>query len=125
LAFTGTPEGVISGYPKDKQVWLKSGDKLVTSIEKLGDLSFSADIELSTLRLNLFAVIAGHSASKTHQVRAPDRERCRRLMLEAVALPLQEAVQEALIASGGIPSGAFGLRGGRALRTAEQVFEGL
>ncbi len=40
LIFTGTPEGVISGYPKDKQVWLKAGDTLVTSIEKLGDLEF-------------------------------------------------------------------------------------
>src|SRR5205085_6126 len=40
LIFTGTPEGVISGYPKDKQIWLKAGDKLVTSIEKLGDLEF-------------------------------------------------------------------------------------
>jgi 2-keto-4-pentenoate hydratase/2-oxohepta-3-ene-1,7-dioic acid hydratase in catechol pathway len=41
IIFTGTPSGVISGYPKDKQVWLKPGDKLVTSIEKLGDLSFT------------------------------------------------------------------------------------
>lgn len=41
IIFTGTPEGVISGYPKDKQVWLKAGDKLVTSIEKLGDLEFT------------------------------------------------------------------------------------
>jgi 2-keto-4-pentenoate hydratase/2-oxohepta-3-ene-1,7-dioic acid hydratase in catechol pathway len=41
LIFTGTPEGVISGYPKDKQVWLKPGDRLVTSIEKLGDLEFT------------------------------------------------------------------------------------
>lgn len=40
VIFTGTPEGVISGYPKDKQVWLKAGDKIVTSIEKLGDLEF-------------------------------------------------------------------------------------
>ncbi len=40
LIFTGTPEGVISGYPKDKQAWLKAGDTLVTSIEKLGDLEF-------------------------------------------------------------------------------------
>ena len=40
IIFTGTPEGVISGYPKDKQVWLKAGDRLVTSIEKLGDLEF-------------------------------------------------------------------------------------
>jgi 2-keto-4-pentenoate hydratase/2-oxohepta-3-ene-1,7-dioic acid hydratase in catechol pathway len=37
VIFTGTPEGVILGYPKDKQVWLKPGDKLLTSIEKLGD----------------------------------------------------------------------------------------
>jgi 2-keto-4-pentenoate hydratase/2-oxohepta-3-ene-1,7-dioic acid hydratase in catechol pathway len=41
IIFTGTPEGVISGKPKDQQVWLKAGDKLVTSIEKLGDLSFT------------------------------------------------------------------------------------
>lgn len=41
IIFTGTPEGVISGYPKDKQVWLKPGDKIVTSIEKLGDLAFT------------------------------------------------------------------------------------
>ena len=25
IIFTGTPEGVIAGYPKDKQVWLKAG----------------------------------------------------------------------------------------------------
>jgi 2-keto-4-pentenoate hydratase/2-oxohepta-3-ene-1,7-dioic acid hydratase in catechol pathway len=41
IIFTGTPEGVISGKPKDKQVWLKAGDTIVTSIEKLGDLSFT------------------------------------------------------------------------------------
>jgi 2-keto-4-pentenoate hydratase/2-oxohepta-3-ene-1,7-dioic acid hydratase in catechol pathway len=41
LFFTGTPEGVISGYPKDRQVWLKAGDKLSTTIEKLGELRFS------------------------------------------------------------------------------------
>jgi 2-keto-4-pentenoate hydratase/2-oxohepta-3-ene-1,7-dioic acid hydratase in catechol pathway len=41
IIYTGTPEGVISGYPKDKQVWLKPGDKLVTRIEKLGNLEFS------------------------------------------------------------------------------------
>ena len=38
IIFTGTPEGVISGKPEGQQVWLKAGDKLVTSIEKLGDL---------------------------------------------------------------------------------------
>ena len=41
IMFTGTPEGVISGYPKEKQVWLKPGDRLSTSIEKLGELRFS------------------------------------------------------------------------------------
>ena len=41
IIFTGTPQGVIAGMPKDKQVWLKAGDKLVSTIEKLGDLKFS------------------------------------------------------------------------------------
>jgi 2-keto-4-pentenoate hydratase/2-oxohepta-3-ene-1,7-dioic acid hydratase in catechol pathway len=41
IIFTGTPSGVISGKPKDQQVWLKPGDKLVISIEKLGDLEFT------------------------------------------------------------------------------------
>jgi 2-keto-4-pentenoate hydratase/2-oxohepta-3-ene-1,7-dioic acid hydratase in catechol pathway len=40
LIFTGTPEGVISGYPKEKQVWLKPGDQLACSVEKLGELAF-------------------------------------------------------------------------------------
>jgi 2-keto-4-pentenoate hydratase/2-oxohepta-3-ene-1,7-dioic acid hydratase in catechol pathway len=41
IIFTGTPEGVIVGYPKEKQVWLKAGDRVVSSIEKLGDLHFT------------------------------------------------------------------------------------
>jgi len=41
IIFTGTPEGVIAGYPKDKQVWLKAGDKVTTTIEKLGELTFT------------------------------------------------------------------------------------
>jgi 2-keto-4-pentenoate hydratase/2-oxohepta-3-ene-1,7-dioic acid hydratase in catechol pathway len=41
IIFTDTPEGVILGYPKDKQVWLKPGDRLACSIEKLGELSFA------------------------------------------------------------------------------------
>jgi 2-keto-4-pentenoate hydratase/2-oxohepta-3-ene-1,7-dioic acid hydratase in catechol pathway len=41
IIFTGTPNGVINGYPKDKQVWLKAGDKITTRIEKLGDLNFT------------------------------------------------------------------------------------
>ena len=40
IIYTGTPEGVINGYPKDKQVWLKPGDKLTTKIEKLGEMRF-------------------------------------------------------------------------------------
>jgi 2-keto-4-pentenoate hydratase/2-oxohepta-3-ene-1,7-dioic acid hydratase in catechol pathway len=30
----------ILGYPKDKQVWLKAGDKIACSVEKLGELRF-------------------------------------------------------------------------------------
>jgi hypothetical protein len=41
IIFTGTPEGVIAGYPKEKQVWLKAGDKLTSAIEKLGELQFT------------------------------------------------------------------------------------
>jgi 2-keto-4-pentenoate hydratase/2-oxohepta-3-ene-1,7-dioic acid hydratase in catechol pathway len=41
LIYTGTPEGVIVGYPKDRQVWLKPGDKLTTTIGNLGTLSFT------------------------------------------------------------------------------------
>lgn len=41
IIFTGTPEGVILGYPPEKRVWLKAGDKIVSSIEKLGDLEFT------------------------------------------------------------------------------------
>jgi 2-keto-4-pentenoate hydratase/2-oxohepta-3-ene-1,7-dioic acid hydratase in catechol pathway len=40
IVFTGTPEGVIQGHPKDKQVWLKPGDKIACSLEKLGELKF-------------------------------------------------------------------------------------
>ena len=40
IIFTGTPAGVIWGYPKEKQVWLKAGDKIACSLEKLGELKF-------------------------------------------------------------------------------------
>ena len=40
IIFTGTPEGVIQGKPKDQQVWLKGGDKIACSLEKLGELKF-------------------------------------------------------------------------------------
>ena len=39
--FTGTPHGVILGKPKAEQVWLKAGDRVVCSVEKLGELAFS------------------------------------------------------------------------------------
>lgn len=41
LIFTGTPEGVILGYPEEKRQWLKAGDEIVSTIEKLGALHFT------------------------------------------------------------------------------------
>jgi len=41
VIFTGTCEGVISGYPPDKQVWLKPGDRVSTEISRLGRLDFT------------------------------------------------------------------------------------
>jgi 2-keto-4-pentenoate hydratase/2-oxohepta-3-ene-1,7-dioic acid hydratase in catechol pathway len=41
VIFTGTPSGVINGYPKEKQVWLKPGDRIRTVISKLGELHFT------------------------------------------------------------------------------------
>lgn len=38
LIYTGTPEGVILGYPEGERVWLKSGDEMVVAIESLGEL---------------------------------------------------------------------------------------
>lgn len=38
IIFTGTPEGVILGYPEDKRVWLRAGDRVVTEVEKCGTL---------------------------------------------------------------------------------------
>jgi 2-keto-4-pentenoate hydratase/2-oxohepta-3-ene-1,7-dioic acid hydratase in catechol pathway len=40
IIFTGTPEGVIAGKPKDQQIWLKAGDKIACGLEKLGELKF-------------------------------------------------------------------------------------
>lgn len=40
IIFTGTPQGVILGKPKGQQVWLKPGDKIACSVEKLGELKF-------------------------------------------------------------------------------------
>jgi 2-keto-4-pentenoate hydratase/2-oxohepta-3-ene-1,7-dioic acid hydratase in catechol pathway len=41
IIWSGTPEGVILGYPKEKQVWLKAGDEIASTIEKLGTLRFT------------------------------------------------------------------------------------
>jgi 2-keto-4-pentenoate hydratase/2-oxohepta-3-ene-1,7-dioic acid hydratase in catechol pathway len=41
ILYTGTPHGVVFGKPKGEQVWLKPGDKVVCSVEKLGELAFS------------------------------------------------------------------------------------
>jgi 2-keto-4-pentenoate hydratase/2-oxohepta-3-ene-1,7-dioic acid hydratase (catechol pathway) len=38
IIYTGTPDGVILGYPKEQQVWLRSGDEVIVSIDKLGKL---------------------------------------------------------------------------------------
>ena len=38
VIYTGTPQGVILGYPPEKQVWLKAGDRVVTDVEKCGAL---------------------------------------------------------------------------------------
>ena len=40
IIFTGTPEGAIQSKPKDQQVWLKRGDKIACSVEKLSELRF-------------------------------------------------------------------------------------
>lgn len=39
VILTGTPEGVILGYPEEKRVWLKPGDVVTVEIEKLGALT--------------------------------------------------------------------------------------
>jgi 2-keto-4-pentenoate hydratase/2-oxohepta-3-ene-1,7-dioic acid hydratase in catechol pathway len=36
---TGTPEGVILGMPQEKQVWIRNGDVVEISIDKLGTLT--------------------------------------------------------------------------------------
>jgi len=38
IIFTGTPDGVIMGYPEDEQVWLKPGDVIESTIEGIGTL---------------------------------------------------------------------------------------
>ncbi len=38
IIFSGTPQGVVLGYPEDQQQWLKSGDKVEVYIENIGTL---------------------------------------------------------------------------------------
>jgi 2-keto-4-pentenoate hydratase/2-oxohepta-3-ene-1,7-dioic acid hydratase in catechol pathway len=38
IIYTGTPQGVILGYPPEKRIWLKPGDKVVTEVERCGRL---------------------------------------------------------------------------------------
>lgn len=39
IILTGTPEGVVLGYPPEKQVYLQDGDVVTIEIEKLGSLT--------------------------------------------------------------------------------------
>ena len=41
IVYTGTPEGVIQGYPPERRVWLKPGDQITCEVEKLGKLRFA------------------------------------------------------------------------------------
>lgn len=38
IIFSGTPSGVMLGYPEAEQNWLKAGDEVTISIEKIGSL---------------------------------------------------------------------------------------
>ncbi|PYI55832.1 fumarylacetoacetate hydrolase family protein [Paenibacillus flagellatus] len=39
VILTGTPEGVVLGYPKEKRVYLQPGDVVTVEIEKLGSIT--------------------------------------------------------------------------------------
>ncbi|MNN74560.1 Ureidoglycolate lyase [compost metagenome] len=39
IILTGTPEGVVMGYPPEKQIYLKPGDEVTVEIERLGRLT--------------------------------------------------------------------------------------
>lgn len=38
VIFTGTPEGVMKGYPEEQKNWLKPGDSVAVTIENIGTL---------------------------------------------------------------------------------------
>ncbi|MDN3020034.1 fumarylacetoacetate hydrolase family protein [Paenibacillus sp. BSR1-1] len=39
IILTGTPEGVVLGYPEEKQIYIQPGDEVTVEIEKLGSLT--------------------------------------------------------------------------------------
>jgi 2-keto-4-pentenoate hydratase/2-oxohepta-3-ene-1,7-dioic acid hydratase in catechol pathway len=39
IIFSGTPDGVVLGYPEEQRVWLKSGDEIQVTIENIGTLT--------------------------------------------------------------------------------------
>ena len=39
IILTGTPEGVVFGYPKEQQIYIQPGDEVTVEIEKLGSLT--------------------------------------------------------------------------------------
>ena len=39
LIFTGTPQGVMQGYPADRKQWLKAGDQVDVTIQGIGTLT--------------------------------------------------------------------------------------
>lgn len=43
VIFTGTPQGVILGYPEQDQIWLKAGDEISVTIENIGTLTNTLD----------------------------------------------------------------------------------
>lgn len=54
IILTGTPEGVILGFPEEKRVWLKNGDVVKVKIDKLGKLSntFKTEKDLKSMSVN-------------------------------------------------------------------------
>ncbi|MNF97785.1 Ureidoglycolate lyase [compost metagenome] len=46
IILTGTPEGVVLGYPVDKRVYLQDGDVVTIEIEKLGSLTVTMKQEV-------------------------------------------------------------------------------
>ena len=39
IIFSGTPDGVILGYPEEQRVWLKLGDEVQVTIEKYWNIN--------------------------------------------------------------------------------------